>query len=272
LQMKINKVYSVYFSPTGTTEKAVTAFAEGTGLPQEGIDLTLRETRLSFSRSFTENELVIAGLPVYGGRLPMNIDGFFSGLKGNGAPAAALVMYGNRAYDDALVELKNRLEECGFRVTAGVAFIGEHTFSKKIAAGRPDETDLGVAREFGRRTAAALLHMTSGVLNIKGNYPYVAKGFIPGRPSGPLTTHGRVITTEECTHCGLCAENCPWGAISFDDAVATDYAVCLMCCRCIKICPVGARKVTGEKFFEFLPEFEKRLNATRKEPDLFLPE
>jgi ferredoxin len=271
LQMKIDKVYSVYFSPTSTTEKAVTAFAAGTGLPHKSFDLTLRETRRSFSRSFTANELVIAGLPVYGGRLPMNIDGFFSGLKGNGAPAAALVMYGNRAYDDALIELKIRLEECGFRVIAGAAFIGEHTFSKKIATGRPDEADLNIAREFGRKTAAALGQANPGTLNVKGNYPYAAKGFTPGRPSGPLTTHGRLVTTEDCTHCGLCAENCPWGAISSDDTVATDCAKCLMCCRCIKVCPVGARKITGEKFYEALPGFEQRLNATRKEPELFLP-
>jgi ferredoxin len=109
-------------------------------------------------------------------------------------------------------------------------------------------------------------------LNLKGNYPFTAKGFDPTLPSGPLTTHSQIVTTGGCTHCGLCVENCPWIAISFDDEMLTDYTRCMRCFRCIKICPSSARKVAGEKFYELLPEFEKRLNATRKEPELFLAE
>jgi ferredoxin len=270
--MDIRTVSVLFFSPTGTTEKAARAFAEGTGIPHEIIDLTMRETRRSFTRSFTANELVIAGLPVYGGRLPMNVEDFFSGLKGNGTPAVALVMYGNRAYEDALIELKIRLEERGFRVIAGAAFIGEHTFSKKIATGRPNEDDLGTAREFGSKTMATMGQPNSGILMVKGNYPFAAKGFNPTQPGGPLTTHSRIVTMEECTHCGLCVENCPWGAIGSDDAVSTDNSRCMHCLRCIKICPVGARRIIGEKYPELLAEFEKRLNATRKEPELFLPQ
>jgi len=30
--------------------------------------------------------------------------------------------------------------------------------------------------------------------------------------------------------------------------------------------------VADKKFLEFLPQFEMRLNAVRKEPELFLPE
>lgn len=269
--MVIKKVFSIYFSPTGTTERAVTAFAEGTGLPQEKSDLTTPGARRVFKHLFNKNELVVAGLPVYSGRLPMNIETFFTGLKGEGAPAAALVMYGNRAYEDALLELKMRLEEHGFRVIAGAAFIGEHTFSKNIATGRPNAQDLDIAREYGRKTLAAAGKAGPGTLNLKGNYPFTAKGFNPAQDSGPLTTYGKIITAEDCTHCGLCAENCPWGAIRFDDAVTTDYARCMRCFRCIKICPAGARKIMEEKFFEILPGFEKRLNATRKEPELFLP-
>jgi ferredoxin len=270
--MKLKKVYLVFFSPTGTTKKAAKAFAEGTGLPHEEIDLTLPETRRSFNRSFTTNELVIVGLPVYSGRLPMNIDSFFTGMKGNGAPAVALVVYGNRAYDDALIELKIRLEERGLRVMAGAAFIGEHTFSNKIATGRPNVGDLDVAREFGRKTVSALGQASPGTLNLKGNYPFTAKGFNPAQDSGPLTTFGKILTTKDCTHCGLCAPNCPWEAISFNDAVATAYDKCMRCFRCIKICPAGARKITEEKFLEILPGFEQRLNATRKEPELCLPQ
>lgn len=82
--MEIKKVVTLYFSPAGTTKKAVSAFAEGMGLPVEAIDLTLPEKRHGFKRSFNAGELLIASLPVYGGRLPMYLDEFFNGLKGNG--------------------------------------------------------------------------------------------------------------------------------------------------------------------------------------------
>jgi ferredoxin len=272
--MVLKKVYSIYFSPTGTTEKATNAFAAGTGLPYEKVDLTLPKNRQVYKHTFSKNELVIAGIPVYGGRLPKNLDDFFSGMKGNGAAAAALVMYGNREYNDALMELKIRLEERGFNVIAGAAFIGEHTFSKNIATGRPDENDLAIAEDFGRKAISFIVGEKQGVLRVKGSYPYEWRGYDPAdfRPKPDRPIHPSVSTNERCTSCGLCAENCPWGVIDTEDYTLIDNTKCMRCFRCIKNCPVAAKEVTDKNFFEFLPEFERRLNAVLKMPELFLPE
>jgi ferredoxin/flavodoxin len=264
--VNIKKAYAIFFSPTGTTEKAVTAVTEGTGLPSEKIDLTPLNKRQSFKQAFTKNELVIAGLPVYGGRLPFNLDDFFSGLKGYNTPAVAMVMYGNREYEDALIELKMRLEKRGFKVIAGAALIGEHTFSRKIATGRPDAGDLLVAKEFGRRIVGIDVERSPRLV-VKGNYPFVVKGFDPTQP-GPLTTFANITTTGDCTRCGICAEECPWGAIDAEK-YTTETTKCMRCFRCIKYCPSSARKVIDKKFYEFLPQFEMRLNAQRREPELF---
>ncbi len=267
--MHIRKVYALYFSPTGTTEKATLAFASGIGTPVEKFDLTLPSVRKTFNRSFDKEELVVAGLPVYGGRLPRNLEDFFSGLKGNGASAVAIVMYGNREYDDALIELRMRLEEQGFNVKAGAAFVGEHTFSQKIATGRPDVNDLAVAVSFSQQVASLISRDVSGTLTLKGHYPFVMKGYDPSNP-GPHPTYFNLGTTDLCTNCGLCAENCPWGAINADDPRMIDSARCLRCLRCVKNCPAGAKQITDEKFLAFLPQFEARLNARRCEPELFL--
>jgi ferredoxin len=268
--MKIKKVFALFFSPTGTTKKAVMAFAEGTGAPVEKIDLTLPATRKTFSRSFDSDDLVVAGFPVYGGRLPKDLDDFFSGLKGNGASAAALVMYGNREYDDALIELKLRLEERGFVVKAGAAFIGEHTFSKNIAPGRPDKNDLAVAAGYGKQVMDSILHDLPGTLALKGNYPFKMQGYDPRNPGSSPAHTLTITTTEDCTNCGLCAEKCPWGVIDMENPGSINYAGCMRCLRCVKICPNSAKKVLEEKFLAFLPQFEMRLNARRKEPELFL--
>jgi ferredoxin/flavodoxin len=267
--MPINKVYALYFSPTGTTEKATIAMASGTGMPVEKIDLTEPRARKAFNRTFGKDELVVVGLPVYGGRLPRNLEDFFSGLNGHGTPAVALAMYGNRAYDDALVELKFRLEERGFLVKAGAAFVGEHTFSKNIATGRPNENDLAVAAGFGKQIVDSISEDAGGALTLKGNYPSTLNGYNPSTP-GPHPTYPNILTTESCTQCGVCAELCPWEAIDKDDVTKIDSARCLRCFRCIKICPVDAKHVTDEKFLMFIPQFEMRLNAIRREPELFL--
>jgi ferredoxin len=268
--MAIKKVYALYFSPTGTTEKATVAMAEGMGVPFEKIDLTLPKSRRAFSHAFNADEMVIAGFPVYGGRLPRDLEDCFSGLKGHGALAAALVMYGNREYDDALIELKMRLEECGFTVAAGAAFVGEHTFSRKIATGRPDKNDLAVGARFGKEVMDSLSRPSGGNLALKGNYPFKMSGYDPRAP-GASPAHTVIITTtEDCTNCGLCAEECPWGVIDMENPGSINYTGCMRCLRCIKICPNSAKKLTSEKFLASLPQFEARLNAVRKEPELFL--
>jgi ferredoxin len=269
IRMEIKKAYAVYFSPTGTTQKAVTALAEGSGLPFEKIDLTLPKTRQAFNHSFDKDEMVVVGLPVYGGRLPKDLEDFFSCLKANHTSAVALVMYGNREYEDALIELKLRLEERGFVVKAGAAFIGEHTFSQNIATGRPDKNDLATAASFGQKAAELISRNTAGILTLKGQFPFVAKGFDPSNPR-PYGHFFDIVTTELCTHCGLCAENCPWGAIDADNPGMINSTKCLRCLRCLKNCPNSAKRITDEKFLAFLPKFEMMLNARRREPELFL--
>lgn len=268
--MDIKKVVTIYFSPTGTTRKAVLAFAKGTGLPVDEIDLTLPKKRKGFNRSFAKDELLIVSMPVYGGKLPMYLDDFFDGLNGDDTPAVVTVCYGNREYDDAIIELKMRLEKRNFTIKAAAAFIGQHNFSPKIATGRPDAYDIATIINFGKRTIQSIVNNISGTLNFKGTYPFIAGGYDPAIP-GPNPTRPLVLTGQECNGCGLCADTCPWGSIDNNDFKTINKAKCFRCFHCIKICPVHAKKVTDEKWLAFLPTFETRLNATRKEPELFLP-
>jgi ferredoxin/flavodoxin len=266
--MKIKSVSAIYFSPTGSTQRIVGAIAQGTGVPFRDIDLTLPESRRSFSQSFGAGDLVIAGLPVYAGRLPFGIDDFFAGLAGNSSPAVAVVVYGNRDYNDALIELRMKLDERGFLVRSAAAFIGEHTVSRKIATGRPDAGDLAIALDFGRKAAACIDANVSGKLEIRGNFPFTWKGMdpkvVPEFPPRP-----RLVTNENCTQCKLCSKNCPWEAIDSNDSRIRDYSKCTFCYRCLKNCPVQAIQVANDKFLAYLPEFEQRLSP-RREPELFL--
>ena len=137
--MEIGRVYAVYFSATGTTEKVVCQAADAavrTVFPQN-MEESEAPVRVCFNSpefrrkelSFSEGELVFFGIPVYAGRVPNLLLPYLKEkVKGGGAVAVPVVLYGNRNFDDALKELVQLLEEDGFLTAAAGSFVGEHAF------------------------------------------------------------------------------------------------------------------------------------------------
>ena len=74
--MKIEKVWGVYWSATGNTQKAVESLTEVLGeclgCPRELVRFTLPEDRGEVLE-FYPGELVVVGSPVYAGKLPNKI-------------------------------------------------------------------------------------------------------------------------------------------------------------------------------------------------------
>jgi len=241
--MDINKVNLIYFSPTGTTRTVLESIAKGVAVKDvEHINLTLPEGGRQTIPLFSD-ELVIIGAPVYGGRLPVDAIERLKQLKAGNTPVVLIVLYGNREFEDALLELKYLTLKLGFNPIAAGAFIGEHSFASEdvpIANGRPDSQDVQMAMEFGvkirDKVAALTLADAQTGFEIPGNFPYEAGGARPMAVS-PVTKE------EICTLCGTCAEVCPTAAISVNGAVATEIELCIRCCACIKNCPESARVI-----------------------------
>lgn len=175
--------------------------------------------------------------------------------------AVCVVVYGNRAYDDALLELRNTLSSCGCIPLACAAYIGEHSFSDSetpTAQGRPNEDDLRHAQDFGRkiREKAQSLASTAQVLEIDvpGAYPYggVTK----------LWDVDFIAVDDTCEQCGLCATVCPVGAIDAHNSALIDQEKCITCCACIKECPQNARSMKPGP----VKDAQKRLNTLYNEP------
>lgn len=239
----------VYFSPTGTTRKVLTAIARGLG------DAAPHECDLTLSRPLDcaadPASLVILGAPVYAGRVPALAAERFAHLTGNGAPAVVVVTYGNRAYEDALIELRDIAIAQGFVPVAAGAFIGEHSFSTTdapLAKGRPNEEDLERAANFGLAVGAKLAGLPSEslaglpALDVPGNVLYKERPEFA--PVAPVTDE---VT---CTLCGTCAVVCPTAAVTVIDSVTTNEAACIRCCACVKSCPVGARALIAPRIEE----------------------
>lgn len=273
LQPKIN---ILFFSATDTTKKIVTGIAEGvcrrsgTQGPEQSVDFTLPAAR-RHPVSYTSEDLVIIGVPVYAGRVPNVLLKYLNTITGNGALAVPVVVFGNRAFDDALIELNDILESAGFRVVAAGAFVGEHSFSKTLGKNRPDDQDMLIVDSFADRIWSKVnIQQTFEKIQVPGNRPYL-KYYMPKNELGEPVKDFRMITPktkELCIDCKLCAEVCPMGSIDEVD-VSVITGICIKCCACIKKCPVQAKYFDDPKYLRHKKELELAFDA-RSEPEFFI--
>jgi ferredoxin len=266
--MKIQSLKLVCFSPTGTTKTVVREIARGIGQRTvECIDIT-RPGKRRQPLQTSDNELLILGVPVYMGRVPALLTEWLHAMKAHNTPAVCVVVYGNRVYEDALIELKDILTRCGCKPIAGGAWIGEHSFSRSetpTAKGRPDDRDLKHAELFGQKIREKLDTIPSAdqipEVTIPGTHPY--------RGDSKLWTVDFIAVSDECVQCGICAEGCPVGAIDPENSRAIDTENCITCCACIRNCPRHARTMKPGRVMDASLRLST-LYKERKEPEFFV--
>ena len=254
------KIHVVYFSATHTTRTACRGVAEFIDGDITEYDVTNNCPENDVH--IPQGDLLIVGAPVYCGRIPeqaaRNIDKF----KGNGTKALTIVVYGNRAFDDSLIELTRLVEGNGFKTVASAAFIGRHCIFPMVATERPDAEDKTKMKVFAERASELLNVDTKEIL-------------LPGNDEGNYCPHKHVPfcpqPTEACTNCGTCAKMCPVGAISLTDTSVVNADLCITCGRCVIVCPQNGRQFMGDAYNASAAGFAKAYSE-RKEPEFFFAE
>lgn len=247
--MKLEKIWAVYFSGTGTTRRTVERIAGGIAsrlnLPAESVDFSRPAVRQE-TLGFGEKDLVVFGTPVYAGRVPNVLLPFLrERVVGGGALAVPVVLFGNRNYDDALIELRNILAADGMHPIAAGAFVGEHSFSRVLGADRPNAEDEALMDEFAARVAELAAGLDAAPVKsaaVRGQEPlrpYYTPRDRAGKPINILKVKPKTDLSR-CGGCGLCADLCPMGSIDPADVSAV-RGICIKCCACVKGCPTGAK-------------------------------
>ena len=277
--MEIKTVWAVYFSATGTTQKVVTTLAQSVS---QSLNADYRE--FSFNApdvrraelSFTPQDLVVLGVPVYAGRVPNLILPYIRDMiRGGGALAVPVVLYGNRNFDDGLIELRNVMRDNGFSPIAAGAFVGEHSFSRILGAGRPDADDMALVQQLADGTADKVKDLTEApaqAVEVEGCdpiRPYYTPRDRHGEPIKDFLKAKPVTDPDKCVKCGLCARLCPMGSIDPDD-VSNVVGKCIKCCACVKKCSKGAKYFDHEGYLYHQHELEDQYAGRRAESKIFL--
>lgn len=222
------KTYQIIFSPTGGTAKAANAITKN----WEGAEIIDLSLPGNTTITLEENALALIAMPSFGGLAPQLALDRLAAIQANHAKCAIAAVYGNRAYEDTLIQMKDYAEQAGFQVIAAISAVAEHSIIHEFAAGRPNVEDCKQLCDFGAQILEKA-KTEAGRISVPGNKPYKKAGsaMVPK-------------ASASCTACGLCAKSCPAGAIDPADPHVTDKTKCIGCMRCVSICPAKARSVS----------------------------
>lgn len=249
-------LYSIYFSPTGGTKRVADILTKGMKQEAKEIDM-IKHPDMIVQTGFGENDVCLIAVPAYGGRIPSVVKEKLQKTKGNGAKAVLVAVFGNRAIDDTLLELQDVLEAGGFICAAGIEAVAEHSLMHQFGAGRPDSKDERELTDFAGKISNNL--DSAKKMMVPGDRPYREYNGVPLKP----------VANGKCTACGLCAKECPAGAILKDNPKMTDKEKCISCMHCVAVCPKKARHYS--RLMSFIAGQKIKKNCSeRKENKLYL--
>ncbi|MGG7048782.1 MULTISPECIES: 4Fe-4S binding protein [unclassified Campylobacter] len=241
--MAKKRLYLVYFSPSGSTEKIVKMVAnEIANLDEfevEKINLLYSANRKK-KYHFTKDDLVVFGC-ASAGKLFTLSEEMFECLQAKETPFIGLITYGNAYYGIAIKEMFERANKSGFSVVSLGAFISRRSIDMSLAHDRPDASDLEIIKNFAKKSYEKFLsgdfalhdelktgwgdwELGKQVIAYRQEHPEVLYTLPPEYKSKEIS--------DACKKCGTCVKNCPTDAIDIENKIF-DLDKCIACWACI---------------------------------------
>lgn len=243
-------VIGIYFSPTGGTraiaDHAVQRMAQRLGTTYRLQSYTLTSEREAW-QPIAPGDFVIWASPVYAGKTPNKMLDFVrQAIQGHGNKGAAIAVFGNRNYDNALAEMTAIMARGRITPIAAAAVVSRHPFDpQQIGHGRPSPDDY---RQIDNWIDTIDLSKSTPV-PVPGD---AAQGYYqPLRADGSAANFLKAkpqIDIEKCSRCGICATVCPMGSIAMTDGTPSIQGLCIKCHACIRHCPTLAAAFSDADF------------------------
>ena len=207
-----------YFSPCGGTKSVADIISKELG------DAPMQElTTPSMNTAIDHDTLTFFCFPVYGGRIPKPMYDRMKIISGDKTPCVPVAVFGNRAVDDALLEMSELAGKYGFVTVAGCEMVAPHSIDPAVRR-RPPRRKPTRQSCMSFSKGSRLCRKLQPRQNARRPQLRQAKR----RPSLPLYP----MASKECIGCGICEKYCPAGAIK-GKHMRTVPTKCISCMRCV---------------------------------------
>ena len=158
----IKRVAGIYFSPAGGAALMTQRLAGDIGAILD--DCSPEDVSVEYfdllkdhgSIELDDETIAVIGMPVYVGKIPLPAAAAVHSIAGKGALTIAAVSYGGRSYGNALFELKNLVEDCGFRMIGAGAFMLRYMAVRGSARSSMPAMDIEAMADFTKAASAKI--------------------------------------------------------------------------------------------------------------------
>jgi len=241
----VGRVGILYFSGTGNTWRIAREYGRGFGDRGHEVDLlTVEEVMRSDGYTdLAEYDLLGLGFPVHGFNPPKLVARFMARLPRSEGQHVFLFVTAIGVTGRALDGARKALTRAGYEVVHEARYYtgADYYFSRSIRLKTQEE----IERQFAwcamdAHEAAEILDGSESRVRAGGAmrvFSYLlGRLYLLGCKHGSRYWHA----DDRCDACGLCARACPAGNIRLVEGRPAFGSECIMCLRCLSICPQQA--------------------------------
>lgn len=161
----INRVLGISYSPAGGTAKMTEMMAEEVAALLRECSpadisvecFTIKEGRSA--PSFDDETVVILGMPVYVGKIPLPAIKAMRDFSGSSAMTLGLVSYSGRGYGNALYELRHFADERGFAMIGAGAVAISYAARRGSSRGGHVAIDSDALKEYAKAASSKIMRL-----------------------------------------------------------------------------------------------------------------